>query len=59
VAKAAAKAAYELAQQELQSVQQAASIASSHLLNVSKSALAAGQKMDRAKLAAAEAAQKV
>lgn len=59
IAKAAAKAAYETAQQELILIQQAASNASARLVNVSNVALAAGERMDMAQLAAAEAAQKV
>lgn len=54
-ARDAAKAAYEVAQAELRAVEQATRNASSLLGDVASVAMAAGSKMDRAQLAAAEA----
>jgi len=59
IAQAAAKAVYDNARQDLSDIQQAAANASAYLVNVSSTTLAVGTRMDQARLAAAEAQQKV
>jgi hypothetical protein len=54
-----AKAAYEVAQQELQLVEQAAQHASALLVNISGKAMSAGTKLDKRLLLAADANRKV
>lgn len=58
-ARDAARAAYDVAQQELRLVQQAAQDASAALVKISETAMAAQSKMDRTQMAAAERNRKV
>lgn len=58
-ARDAAKAAYDVAQQELRLVEQAAQNASAVLVKISETAMAAQAKMDRTQLAAVEGNRKV
>jgi hypothetical protein len=59
LARDAARAAYDVAQQELRLVQQAAQDASAALVKISETAMAAQSKMDRTQMAAAERNRKV
>lgn len=58
-ARDAAKAAYDVAQQELRTVEQAAQNASSLLVRISAAAMAAEAKMDKQQQAASEANRQV
>lgn len=58
-ARDAARAAYDVAQQELRLVQQAAQDASAALVKISETAMAAQSKMDWTQMAAAERNRKV
>lgn len=58
-ARDAARAAYDVAQQELRLVQQAAQDAAAALVKISETAMAAQSKMDRTQMAAAERNRKV
>lgn len=58
-ARNAAKAAYDVAQQELRLVEQAAQNASALLVRIAGTALWAGEKLDRRQLLAADASRKV